>query len=531
MRASFVLCWVGVGTLALVGCGDDSGVSPEEGSSSGGAESTSTGTPPITTVDSTDTGVQDDDGTTAAQESSSGTTAAEESSTGPVELCGNDAIDGEEICDGTDLDGQDCAQQGFDGGDLACNADCGGYDTSGCVNFNCGNGTVEGKEACDGNDLGGATCQGEGFGSGEIDCTLNCALDTSGCGTCGNVIVDGDEVCDNIVLLGQTCESQGFSSGQLGCSADCLTYDFANCITCGNDVIDGVEPCDGVDLGGATCVSEGYVGGQLACAADCSGFDITGCNTCGNALVDPGESCDGANLNGQDCVSLGLTGGTLSCAASCQFDLSQCDIPGLPFGNDVGYNGYSITGAPLPCDNILATGTGTGLTDDSNQVVNIGFSFPFYGVNYTQVNIESNGALNFGTMDYMTLANACLPTNTAPSTNNLYVFWDDLNPSATGASEVYYQTLGAVGNRRFVVQWETAHFSGDTNDLIRVQAMLDEASGQISVCYPDTLSAANVGNNGAEATAGIQQSSTVGFDFSCNTADLVNGLQLLYVPL
>ena len=81
-----------------------------------------------------------------------------------------------------------------------------------------------------------------------------------------------------------------------------------------------------------------------------------------------------------------------------------------------------------------------------------------------------------------------------------------------------------------MVQWETAHYSGDTTDLIRVQAMFDEATGQISVCYPDTLSAANIGDNGAEATSGIQHSSVEGFDYSCNTPDLTNGLQLLYIP-
>jgi hypothetical protein len=162
--------------------------------------------------------------------------------------------------------------------------------------------------------------------------------------------------------------------------------------------------------------------------------------------------------------------------------------------------------------------------------VPIGFNFTFYGVAYNQVNVQSNGALNFGTMTNMSLSNTCLPSNTAPTTNNLYVFWDDLNPGAAGPSEVYYQTLGPVGNRRFVVQWETAFFAGDTNDLIRVQAMLDEATGQINVCYPDTLSLANARNNGAQATAGIQQNSMNGFQYSCNTPDLTNGTLLLYIP-
>jgi hypothetical protein len=527
MRKTFA--WLGGAGLLVLGCGDDSSVTPADESSSGVPETTTgmgvTSTGP---VDPSTTGQVDSSGSSS---SGGATTMVAESSTGPAEACGNDVIEGDEVCDGTELGAEDCMTQGFDDGTLACAADCSGYDTRGCANFNCGNNVAEGKEACDGTDLGGVTCQTEGFTSGTATCELNCgAVDLSECGTCGNVIVDGDEVCDDFLLFGQSCESQGYSSGTLGCAADCLTYDFSQCINCGNDVIDGVEPCDGVDLGGADCISEGYVAGTLACAADCT-LDISGCNTCGNAAVDPGEGCDGANLNGQTCASLGLTGGTLACSPGCQFDFSACDIPGLPFGSDAGYNGYVIQGAPLPCDDIVATGTPTLLTDDSQIVVPIGFTFPMYGVDFTNVTIQSNGALHFAANTYMTLANTCLPTVTAPNTNNLYVFWDDLNPNVAGASEVYYQTLGAVGNRRMVVQWETAHFGGDGNDLIRVQAMLDEATGQINVCYPDTLSLANVGNNGAEATSGIQQSSVSGFQFSCNTPDLTNGTLLLYIPV
>jgi len=528
MRKSFA--WLGGASLLVLGCGDDSGVTPGDESSSGGGTTTS----PLTSSgpeDSSSSGGLDSSssgGTTAAESS---TTAMDGSTTLPVEECGNGVIEGEEVCDGTALDGEDCTTQGFDGGQLLCADDCSGYISAGCSNFACGNGIAEGPmEVCDYMDFAGSTCQSEGFDNGFLACSLDCmTLRTDGCGTCGDYIVDDEEVCDQFLTLGQTCESQGYSSGQLDCMPDCLTYDFSQCIMCGNDIIDGVEPCDGPDLAGADCVSEGYVGGTLACTNDCA-LDISGCNTCGNDLVDPGEGCDGANLDGETCASLGLVAGTLTCAPSCQFDFTSCEIPGVPFGSDSGYTGYEIEGAPLPCDNIVATGTATGLGDDNNITAPIGFTFTFYGVGYTNINIQSNGAVNFGTMTAMSLTNSCLPTVTAPNTNDLYVFWDDLNPAAAGASEVYYQTLGVAGNRRLVVQWEVAHYSGDTTDLIRVQAMFDEATGQINVCYPDTLSAANIGNNGAEATSGIQASSADGFDYSCNTPDLTNGLLLLYIP-
>jgi hypothetical protein len=48
--------------------------------------------------------------------------------------CGDGVAEGTaEVCDGTDLDGETCQSQGFEGGDLACQSDCQGYDTSDCV--------------------------------------------------------------------------------------------------------------------------------------------------------------------------------------------------------------------------------------------------------------------------------------------------------------------------------------------------------------------------------------------------------------
>ena len=46
--------------------------------------------------------------------------------------CGNNVVEGFEVCDGTDLGGQSCQGLGFEGGALTCNATCTEFDTSGC---------------------------------------------------------------------------------------------------------------------------------------------------------------------------------------------------------------------------------------------------------------------------------------------------------------------------------------------------------------------------------------------------------------
>ena len=94
--------------------------------------------------------------------------------------CGSNVIEGEETCDGSDLGGQTCTSLGFDGGTLACGAQCDEFDTSGCST--CGNGVIEGGETCDGTDLGGHTCVSQGFSGGTLACQASCdGFDTSAC--------------------------------------------------------------------------------------------------------------------------------------------------------------------------------------------------------------------------------------------------------------------------------------------------------------------------------------------------------------
>ena len=95
-------------------------------------------------------------------------------------ICGNGILEWPEVCDGDDLGGQTCQSQGYDGGDLACNPDCSGFDFSGCTI--CGNGILEWPEVCDGDDLGGETCQSQGYSGGNLACNPDCTgFDYSGC--------------------------------------------------------------------------------------------------------------------------------------------------------------------------------------------------------------------------------------------------------------------------------------------------------------------------------------------------------------
>ena len=91
---------------------------------------------------------------------------------------------------------------------------------------------------------------------------------------------------------------------------------------------------------------------------------------------------------------------------------------------------------------ISATGTAVvGLGDDDFQgPFPIGFTLSYYGNDYTEFYICSNGFLGFGpTAGYNFLSNVQIPTADDPN-NILPWMWDDLNPSSGGF--IYYQTVG-----------------------------------------------------------------------------------------
>lgn len=201
----------------------------------------------------------------------------------------------------------------------------------------CGNGAIEGDELCDMDQTGSETCVSQGFANGgTLGCSNTCdAYDTTQCipDTCGNSAVDTTEDCDGALLDGNDCTTVGggFTGGTLACAANC-TFDTSSCeggATCGDSTVDTGEDCDTANLDGEDCTTVGnYIGGTLACTGTCT-FDTSACTpplNCGNGALDTGEDCDDTLLDGNDCTTIGggFTGGTLACAGDCTFDTAGC---------------------------------------------------------------------------------------------------------------------------------------------------------------------------------------------------------------
>lgn len=158
--------------------------------------------------------------------------------------------------------------------------------------------------------------------------------------------------------------------------------------------------------------------------------------------------------------------------------------------------------------------------DDDKQLVNIGFTFNYGGVGYTQVRIITNGALHFGADQnfHQAFNNTAFPI--AAADRVIAPYWDDLDPGSGGT--VRYSTLGSAPNRYFVVSWEGVPRYGGAGSYT-FQAILYE-SGDIKFQYGPGSA------DGSSATIGVEVDNSDYTSFSVNAASVGNGTALLFHP-
>jgi len=141
------------------------------------------------------------------------------------------------------------------------------------------------------------------------------------------------------------------------------------------------------------------------------------------------------------------------------------------------YEATNITFAPE-----AIIGTPISLSDDDVQgPFPIGFTFQFYGVNYTNFYAGSNGWISFSSGQSTTTQATPIPDSVSVFVprNSIMLSWQDLNPATGG--QVLYQTIGTAPNRKFVLTFDNIPYFGSTLTVgpVSSQVVLYEGSNVI----------------------------------------------------
>jgi hypothetical protein len=204
------------------------------------------------------------------------------------------------------------------------------------------------------------------------------------------------------------------------------------------------------------------------------------------------------------------------------FDLRVvCNDPASPPVCGVA---YTVTEPATYSWDDASGGTAVALADDANSgFLTIPFAFSYDGTPYTQIAACSNGWASFTDGTSTTLANASIPTATAPNAL-LAAFWDDLY-----ASTLYYTTLGSAPNRRFVVEWlDFPDCCASTNPKNTFEIVLFETTNVIEYRYNQ------VGGDRTSCTIGIESadglSGTERYQDNVPTVPALGSYAIRFIP-
>lgn len=141
---------------------------------------------------------------------------------------------------------------------------------------------------------------------------------------------------------------------------------------------------------------------------------------------------------------------------------------------------YEVTFPTYPTGLSFNTGTVIPSSDDvTHGPFNIGFTFTFFGNNYTQFYVGSNGWIGFSPGQTTGYTAAYIPNAGSPR-NVIMADWEDLYP---GASNIYYTTTGTTPNRKLIVSFNTVpHYSCRTT-YHTFQFILYEGTNVIDINY------------------------------------------------
>lgn len=239
-----------------------------------------------------------------------------------------------------------------------------------------------------------------------------------------------------------------------------------------------------------------WVGATYWSQPNCAVGNSTGTTT----LSCPSVVSGGLSLGGADPAPV-------SCTASSCVDL---EATFLDMKQTTTYTVASIPYAPPYQFSCLKNPVSVNVDDKWSPVINLPFNFCYYGNNYTQCTIGSNGVVSFDLVNnppggYSTWSFANNLPNSTLFLNTIFGVYHDIDPSLGGEIGWELITLN-TGCRALVAAWNNIPmFSAACNsNLYTGMIVLYENTNVIDV-YVKTKTACNTWNDG-NAIVGIQNS-------------------------
>jgi hypothetical protein len=182
-------------------------------------------------------------------------------------------------------------------------------------------------------------------------------------------------------------------------------------------------------------------------------------------------------------------------------------------------------------------GTDLHLGDDDSATIRPPFPIQFGGVSFPTLNVNTNGNVTFFG-PFVEWDNSPLPT--AGAATLVAPFWDDLATHESGS--VRWEVTGAAPDRELVIEWRDIHHTWCDVDIpgmtAKFQIVFFESSSDILFNYVDVIFGGAwdpydgpcylIVYGGANATVGVQSSSSLANQFSFMTPSLTDNSSILW---
>jgi uncharacterized membrane protein len=197
------------------------------------------------------------------------------------------------------------------------------------------------------------------------------------------------------------------------------------------------------------------------------------------------------------------------------------------------------------------TGVNTGLRydDQVSGAEPIGFTFNYFGTDYTTVQLTTNGLLAIGS-GYGSSAYSNYALSSTSIRNTIAPFWDDLveegYSTGTMKQTIYYQTVKLTasgeyvspssdddGTLLFIAQWTNEYYYSDPDVQMGTFQVFLYETGEIQIQYRTLIDATGTGRSyGSSATIGmINSDGSQYYQYSYNTANAITEKQAIcYTP-